>query len=65
MINDKIGIIRKVLEEEDRSIVEEIVMKKSHSTDPSTSSSIQSTPSMIKRAAIIKNSGRFTSSMKS
>jgi hypothetical protein len=40
MINDKIGVIRRVLEEEDRSIVEEIVMKKSHSTDPSMPSSI-------------------------
>lgn len=36
MINDKIDVVKKVLEEEDRSIVEEIVMKKSHSTDPST-----------------------------
>ena len=35
MINDKIDVVKKVLEEEDRSIVEEIVMKKSHSTDPS------------------------------
>jgi hypothetical protein len=35
IINDKIEVIRKVLQEEDRSIVEEIVMKKSHSTDPS------------------------------
>lgn len=35
IIADKIDIVRKVLLEEDKTIVEEIVMKKSHSTDPS------------------------------
>jgi hypothetical protein len=28
--------IRKLLQEEDRGVVEEIVLKKSHSSDPST-----------------------------
>jgi len=58
-------MIRKVLQEEDRSIVEEIVMKKSHSTDPSTSPLIQSTPNTTKRIATIRSFGRFTSSMRS
>ena len=40
IINDKIELVRKVLQEDDRSIVEEIVMKKSHSTDPSISTII-------------------------
>jgi len=53
-----------VLHEEDRSIVEEIVMKKSHSTDPSKLLSIKFILNMIKRTATIRNSGRSISSMK-
>lgn len=40
-------------------------MKKSHSTDPSTSSSIQSTPSTTKKSATTNSSGKSTYSTKS
>ena len=65
IINDKMDNIRRILQEEDRSIVEEIVMKKSHSTDPSTSPLTQSTPSTTRRIAITRSFGRSTSSTKS
>ena len=65
IINAKIDIVRGVLQEEDRAIVEEIVMKKSHSTDPSTPSHTQSTPSTTRKTATTRNSGKFTFSTKS
>lgn len=65
IINDKIDLVRKVLQEEDRSIVEEIVMKKSHSTDPSTPLATQSTPSTTRRTATTRSSGRCTCSTRS
>lgn len=65
IIDAKITTVRSVLKEEDRALVEEIVMKKGHSTDPSTFHPIQSIPNMIKKHATTKNSGRFISSIKS
>ena len=65
IINAKIDIVRGVLQEEDRAIVEEIVMKKSHSTDPSNPNHNQSIPSMIRKTATTRSSGKCTSSTKS
>ena len=65
IINNKIEVVRGVLQEEDRAIVEEIVMKKSHSTDPSTHPDTQSTPSTTRRTVTTRSSGRCTSTTRS
>jgi hypothetical protein len=44
IINEKIEIVRELLHEEDKAVVDEIIMKKNHSTDPSTSLSKPSLP---------------------